>query len=109
MNRRECLKVAIDAQTIPGKTGGVAPFLACLIHALGQLGDGSEFYTIIVRSPQQVDWLQPFLGPNQRLVIKTKPANPRLTFPGVLKGALGPLLPAARRIQQTDQRSTVLA
>jgi glycosyltransferase involved in cell wall biosynthesis len=92
--------VAIDAQTMPGSTGGVASFIANLIHALGQLCDDSATYTIIVKSPQQRNWLKPFLSPNQHVVIKTEPAKPRATFPDLLKGALGPLLPAARYIQR---------
>lgn len=93
------MKVAIDAQIMPGTSGGVAPFIANLIRALGQLCDGSEAYTIIVRSPQQADWLKPFLGPNQYVAIKPEQVNGRLTFPSVLKNALGSLLPVARRIQ----------
>lgn len=100
MKQGTCLKVAIDANIMPGANGGLAPFLANIVSALGQLVDGAETYTIVVRSPQQVAWLKPFLGPNQQAVIKTAPANHRLTFSGVLKGALGPLLPAARAVQR---------
>ncbi|HEY5866898.1 MAG TPA: glycosyltransferase family 1 protein [Candidatus Tectomicrobia bacterium] len=90
--------MAIDAQTIPGATGGVASFIACLIHALGQLCDGSEFYTVVVGSPQQASWLEPFLGPNQRLVSKSESAK------GRLNGVLGPLRPVARRIHKLITR-----
>ena len=98
--RRTCLQVAIDAQIMPGAAGGVAPFIACLIHALGQLCDGSEFYTVVVGSPQQASWLQPFLGPNQRTCDQDYADQSRQLALAVSKALLGPLLPAARRIHK---------
>jgi len=96
------LSIAIDCQIAPGKSGGVATFVRCLVHALGQLPDGDERYTLIVRDGNQLEWLEPFVGRNQRLVVRAKPsageAGP--TFASRLKRTLGPLLPAAKRVQQ---------
>jgi glycosyltransferase involved in cell wall biosynthesis len=102
------MKVALDAQKTVGMSGGVTSFIVNLIHSLGQLRDGSETYTIIVKSQQQLDMLKPFIGPNQRLVIKTSSSDLRkrvpvqgpTSFPAVLKRILGPLLPAARSMQK---------
>jgi glycosyltransferase involved in cell wall biosynthesis len=102
------LKVAIAAPITPGTSGGVATFIMGLVRALGRLHDGPEIYTIVVESQQQLDCLKPHSGANQQLVLKTSlpnqdkrmRANGRITFPGLLKCALGPLLPAAKYIQR---------
>lgn len=109
MSRGEYLRVAIDAQTMPGASGGVAAFITSLIRVLGQLHDGSETYTIIVRSQQHLNWLKPFLGPNQQFAMT--PQSPdyleriRRRFGGTifsrsLKRALEPLCLSARYAQK---------
>ena len=108
MSRSEPLNVAIDAQITPGISGGVATLTMCLVHALGQLQDGDEIYTIIVRTQDQLDWLKRYAGPNQRFVIRPTPSrypssvrtNGRISAPALLKRALGPLLPVARYLQR---------
>jgi glycosyltransferase involved in cell wall biosynthesis len=100
-------KVAIDVRKKLGMSGGVSSFIADLLCSLGRLRDGSEAYTVIVDSQAQLEVLKPLIGPNQRLVIKTEPANRgghlragEIRFAVVLKRALGPLLPAARYLQR---------
>jgi glycosyltransferase involved in cell wall biosynthesis len=108
MNSAANLKIAIYSPVMPGTAGGIAQFIAGLVHALGQLSDGSETYSIIVSSQQQLDWLEPFAGANQGFVLKTsdrentyvKVANGRVTFPYLVKRVLGPLVPAARSLQK---------
>jgi glycosyltransferase involved in cell wall biosynthesis len=110
VQREVNLSIAINAaQVLPSKNGGVAPFIASLVRALGQLDDGCENYTIIVNSQQQREWLKPSLGPNQQFVIRGTSDNHRghshqkngaITFPGLFKRALGPLLPVARHLQR---------
>jgi glycosyltransferase involved in cell wall biosynthesis len=108
MSGGEGLGVAIDAPILPGTAGGVAQFVAGLISALGKLDDGSETYTIVVGSQEQLDWLKRYGGPNQRFVLRAPlpaphdaaPADNGVAFPGLLKRALGPLLPAARHVQR---------
>ncbi|MBN2305155.1 MAG: glycosyltransferase family 4 protein [Anaerolineae bacterium] len=86
------LKIAINAQLVPGSdAGGVEGVLIALVKALGQLTDGPEEYTII--GPwQQPDWLQPYLGPNQRIVAGPRPKE---RFGGRVPR---PLRPAVRRL-----------
>jgi glycosyltransferase involved in cell wall biosynthesis len=85
------VRVAIDARVKPGPSGGVAQALASLITGLGRLDDGSEAYTIVVKSEEQAEWLKPHLGPRQEFVVKPKPAKP----------APGPLDRVRRRIARS--------
>ena len=82
------LKVALNAQLLPGTSGGVESVLIGLVAALGRLTDGPEEYTVI--GPQQdPEWLKPFLGPNQRIIARAgPPQKPGLAEP--FKRALGP-------------------
>jgi len=89
------LKVAINAQLLPGVAGGVESVLIGLVAALGRLTDGPEEYTLIGPQPDP-EWLKPFLGPNQRIVARPGPPQ----APGAaerFKRALGPARGPARR------------
>lgn len=103
------LRVAIAAHAGPGGTSGIARLIASLIHALGKLEDGNEKYLIVVRSDEHHAWLKPLIGPNAEIVCEhqwAKEVNKRNRTPmevspiGVLKWALGPLLPAARAVRR---------
>jgi hypothetical protein len=48
---------------MPLMSEGVAQAVMGLVHALEQL-DGSEFYTVVAESDQQLDWLKSFVAPN---------------------------------------------
>lgn len=76
------VRVAIDARIKPGQSGGVGQALVSLIEGLGRLDDGSETYTIVVGSEEQIGWLEPHLGPRQEFALKPKPTKHR---PGVLE------------------------
>lgn len=81
------LKVAINAQLIPGVgVGGIHTVLLGLVNALGKL-EGPEEY-ILVAPWEAPDWLNPYLGENQRVVL-----GPKM---GALKRALGPAKPAGK-------------
>jgi hypothetical protein len=108
MSSRDPLRIAINVRVSDGSSGGIFQSTVGLIHALGKLDDGPEQYTLVVASPEQVEWLKPFCGPNQKIVVygshlgangAAKPTGKSLTVAGVLKSALGPLLPAARYVQ----------
>jgi glycosyltransferase involved in cell wall biosynthesis len=101
-------KILIDAPFNPGSTGGAVQLLACLIDAFGKLDDGTEMYTVVASSQEQMDRLKSYIGPNQRLVLgasmssqcSTISNHNSITFPYLVKQALGPLLPAARYMQR---------
>ena len=81
------LKVAINAQLIPGAgVGGVHSVLLGLVHALAKL-DGPEEYVVIVPW-EEPDWLNPYLGRNQRAVRGKKM--------DAFKRALGPAKPLGK-------------
>lgn len=95
--RQSAIKVAIDARVTPGVAGGVAQAILSLVHGVGALSDGADTYSVIVESEEQAAWLQPFLGPSQRLVIKARSRESRNRER--LVRALSPLRPAARRLR----------
>ena len=66
---RRRLHVGIVSRALPGEIGGIAQATMGLVHALGKLEDGDEQYSIIVRAPEQAEWLAPHCGPNQRVVV----------------------------------------
>jgi glycosyltransferase involved in cell wall biosynthesis len=67
--------------------------LVGLLSSLGRLRDGDEEY-VIIGHWQGADWLKPYLGPNQRLIIKPRVQTQR----DKLKQLFGPLQPFAQRI-----------
>lgn len=80
-------------------SGGVESVLIGLTSALGQL-DGPEEY-VIIGPWQEPDWLQPYLGPNQRIVRGPQPAELLERKPSALepfKSALGPLRDPVRAL-----------
>jgi glycosyltransferase involved in cell wall biosynthesis len=100
------LKVAIEPQVTPGVDGGIAQFVMSLIKGLGRLHDGDETQTIIVRSQEQIDWLKPYLGPNQVFVLRKVGFNRGASTNGhsslskLVKRSLHPFLPTARYYMQ---------
>src|SRR3990172_9870117 len=100
MKGSENLNVAIDPQIMPGTSGGVAQAAMSLVSGLGKLTDGPEIYTIIVNSQQQLEWLKPFAGPNQKFVMNHAVThsedsvlqfeNRRRALPRFIKSSLGP-------------------
>ncbi|MGH2362332.1 MAG: hypothetical protein ACRDGM_17550, partial [bacterium] len=69
MQARNELRVAIDAQILPARNGGVAHALLALVRALGRLPDGGEAYRLVVASEEEAAFWRPWLGPNQDLVL----------------------------------------
>ena len=63
------VRIALNAQVRPGGGwGGVEQFLIGLINGLGRLTDGTEEYYIVV-DPAAANWLKPYLGRNQQIVL----------------------------------------
>ncbi|MFX0134189.1 MAG: glycosyltransferase family 4 protein [Candidatus Hodarchaeota archaeon] len=85
------LRVIINAQ-IPsgGEIGGMKQFIIGLLFGLGQLKDGSEEY-IIISSWQNPNWLNPYIGPNERIIeghvpgLKSRVKNilRKMSFPAI--------------------------
>ena len=68
------MKVAIDAQILPGVTGGIAVAVKSLLQGLGQL-EGPEEYVVVIDSEEQRAWLAPFLGAQHHLVMRPRPGH----------------------------------
>lgn len=64
---RDSLRVAIDARLAPTRNGGVAQAALGLIHALGEL-EGRETYDIVSAGNESREFIEPHIGPNQRLI-----------------------------------------
>ncbi len=88
------LKVAISARLVPSLgAGGVESAILALVHALGRL-DGPEQYVVLAH-PHAPDWLRPYLGANQRVVVAPLPRDAPRSGER-LKRMLGPLRPPLR-------------
>ena len=61
------MKVVINAQLDPVRSGGIAQVIMGLAHGLGRL-NGSEEY-LFVCSPDSAEWLSPYLGENSRIAV----------------------------------------
>ncbi len=95
--------IALDTRVHPRTWGGVAHATMGLVRALGKL-DGPEIYYLIVEDHEQLDWLRPHCGPNQRIVDKRRwqedQVNQRrpLTKPTFLRRLIKPAVNLARSI-----------
>ncbi|MFC1781417.1 glycosyltransferase family 4 protein [Planctomycetota bacterium] len=97
------LKITINAQLFyGGGSGGIEQFTICLTNALGKLNDGSEEYTII--GPYiGYELLEPYVGPNQKIIPGAKPHCHRWEQS---KRLLGPLRrPAGKFVRAIKKRN----
>ncbi|HYP54396.1 MAG TPA: glycosyltransferase family 1 protein [Pyrinomonadaceae bacterium] len=96
------LRVAINAQIMPGTgTGGIETVLRALT-ALARLEGGAEEY-VFVGPHDDPDWLRDLLPPGQQVVRGPAPAPPgewKVDRLEPFKRALGPLRPAARGVRR---------
>lgn len=82
------LKVLINAQKTPDDGGsGTDQSVMCLVHALGRVSDSDEQY-IVITHPRSPNWLDAYLGPNQRVVVAPQPKE---GLSARAKELLGPL------------------
>jgi glycosyltransferase involved in cell wall biosynthesis len=94
------MRVVINAQMLSGGLGGgTEQFLMGLVYGLGRASDGPEEYTLVGHW-REPDWLEPYLGPNQRIVRGKPDRNERA------KELLGPLLAPARAVRRLARRMT---
>lgn len=66
------LRIVVDACLIPGIAGGIEQATSSLVAALGRLGDDDEQY-IVLTDPEAPDWLDPWIGPNTRVIPRPRP------------------------------------
>lgn len=90
------LHIAIDAQISPAKAGGVSQAIIGLVHALGQLDDSDERYAVVI-SKEEADWLKPFIGPNQRLIVRAQASKSPMRE--LVKKKLYPLWKKVRQVE----------
>ena len=96
------LQVAIKIGVSSGASGGIFQSTVGLVYALGKLDDGPEEYVLVVKTQEHADWLRPYSGPNQRIVVQQSRRFRnwrRLSVTGALKFALATFLPLARYVQ----------
>jgi glycosyltransferase involved in cell wall biosynthesis len=86
-------------------TEGKSQVLLGLVHALGRLHDGPEHYLVVVQSPRVKDWLEPYRGPNQEVIVHPhlgeRSGSYQATSASVAKAVKNVLAPALKRVQHT--------
>lgn len=96
------MRVAINAQIMPGAgTGGIETVLRALT-ALARLDDGPEKY-VFVGPHDDPEWLRTLLPEGQTIVrgpAPTRPGERKIDRLEPFKRALGPLRPAARNVRR---------
>ncbi|MGI8670746.1 MAG: glycosyltransferase family 4 protein [Aridibacter sp.] len=93
------LRIAINAQIIPGSGTSSLEGVLRVLTAVGRL-EGDEEY-VFITPWSEPDWLQPFLNDCQTIIPAPPPENPAVAnrFEN-LKRLTGKLRPLARRIKQ---------
>src|SRR5262245_28024395 len=93
-------RVAINAQVFPGQgPGGIESALIGLIRSLGCL-DGPEKFAIIGHWKES-DWLRPYLGKNQSIVLAPGPAQTSSSLEP-LKRIARPIKKAVKELSQKE-------
>jgi len=100
----QAIRIAIDAELLPWRNGGVCHALLAILRGLGELTDGNETYRVIVHSPEEAAFWGPELGANQtlvkredhrRMLARSQPWTPR----GIARRAKAALRPAVDRVR----------
>jgi glycosyltransferase involved in cell wall biosynthesis len=100
------LRVALNAQLFSGSgAGGIESVVIALVRALGEL-EGPEEY-VLITGPEEPDWLRPYLGPNQRVVVAPRVREEHSGVEAV-KRMLGPLRPIASRLWRSVRSAPTL-
>jgi glycosyltransferase involved in cell wall biosynthesis len=71
MDPSHALQVAIEARVQPGIQGGVEQVAVGLAHGLSRLKDSPETYHLVTAEDSR--WIEPYLGPNCRVVRTVTP------------------------------------
>ncbi len=91
------LRIAINAQIVPGSGTSSLETVLRVLTTIGQL-EGDEEY-VFITSPEQPDWLKPFLNERQTTVCAPEPAKNANERYERLKRLTGQLRPLARKIK----------
>lgn len=105
--KNDSLRIAINAQFMPGTVGGIETAVTELIAALGRLAESDtngERY-VIVGAWQDHEWLRPFTTAAQEIISCATP--PRQPSPVIrkLKTPLAPLRPLVHRMRAVKAAS----
>jgi glycosyltransferase involved in cell wall biosynthesis len=79
------MRVLIEIATAPGVAGGVAQSTQGLIKSLGLL-DGPDRYVLAARTPDQAEWIRPYCGRNQEIIIRDPRWRTRPPLDGATTG-----------------------
>ncbi len=94
---RKPLRIAINAQIVVGSGTSSLETVLRVLAAIGQL-EGDEEY-VFITSPEQPDWLKPFLNERQTTVCAPEPEKSATDRLEKFKRLTGRLRPLARRIK----------
>jgi len=110
MKHHESLRVAIDAQVLPWRNGGVAHALLALVRTLGEISADQDSYQLIVESEEEAAFWKAELAANQKVVLKsahqsqtTHQATTR-TFTARAKSVVQPFARALKRRLATPRK-----
>ncbi|HET7536575.1 MAG TPA: hypothetical protein VFJ90_08990, partial [Candidatus Didemnitutus sp.] len=100
------LNVLLDTAVLPQSHGGLATATLGLVNALGKL-EGPETYHLAVDNDEQLEWIAPHKGENQRIADKGRWL--RTHFPknypsGPRKMASKMLRPVTRTLRSLHRR-----
>ena len=116
MTSAKPINVILDTRVLPRTHGGLATATMGLVDALGKL-EGPEIYHLIVENEEELAWLSPHRGANQRIVDKRiwleanrpqpKPlSRPRQIFDRMLRPAVNVIDRVHRRLHIEAAKST---
>lgn len=105
---KKTLRIAINAQIIPGTGAGGIETVLRFLTSLGRL-DGDEEYIFIGHWADESDWLESLLNDRQKWVRAPRPEQSWLSrYPETLRNALGPLRPFAGGVKKLFSKPTLI-
>ncbi len=110
MKHQESLQVAIDAQVLPWRNGGVAHALLALVRTLGEISSEQDSYKLIVESEEEAAFWRPELAKNQAIVLRSEHRPQRIdsgvhrTLGSRAKSVVQPFARAIKRRLATPQK-----
>ncbi len=104
---KKTLRIAINAQIIPGTGAGGIETVLRFLTSLGRL-DGDEKYVFIRHWADETDWLVTLMNDGQEWIKAPRPQRSRRSnYSETLKSALGPLRPFAGSLKRWLSKPTL--